>query len=205
MYIKFFKRLIDIAAGFFGLLILSPLLIFIAILVRIKLGAPVIFAQERPGRDGKIFKLYKFRSMTDARDSNGNPLSDADRLTSFGKTLRSTSLDELPELWNILKGDMSLVGPRPLLPEYLPLYTPEQNRRHHVRPGLTGHVQINGRNAIGWDEKFVMDCYYIDNLNLWLDIKILFLTVGKVLKREGIASEAVATMEPFKGSANEQG
>ncbi len=187
---------------FLGLLILtifSPVIVILSILVRIKLGSPIIFKQIRPGLNGCPFQMYKFRTMTDERDANGDLLPDAVRLTSFGRFLRSTSLDELPELWNVLKGEMSLVGPRPLLMEYLPRYTTEQARRHKVRPGITGWAQINGRNAIGWDEKFKLDVWYVDNQSLWLDLKILLLTVKKVFVREGISAEGEATMPKFTG------
>ena len=199
MYILFGKRLIDIIAGFFGILFLLPVFLIVAVLIKIKLGSPVLFRQERPGRHGKIFTVFKFRTMNDARDIDGCLLPDTDRLTKFGKTLRSTSLDELPELWNILKGDMSLVGPRPLRVEYLPLYSSEQMRRHDIKPGLTGHAQVNGRNSISWDEKFTYDCWYIDNINFRLDMKIIFVTVGKVLGRKEITSQTSDTMEPFVG------
>ena len=199
-YEKYIKRLLDILLSGGALLILWPVLLVTAILVRTKLGSPVIFCQERPGKDEKIFKLYKFRSMTDAKDENGNFLPDEVRLTKFGKLLRSTSLDELPELWNILRGDMSIVGPRPLLVKYLPLYNEEQRRRHAVRPGLTGWAQANGRNAISWEEKFRLDVEYVDHISFALDVKTIFLTVKNVLRREGISSETAATMEEFKGT-----
>ena len=172
-------------------------------MVRTKLGSPVIFCQERPGKDEKIFRLYKFRSMTDEKDENGKLLPDEVRLTKFGKLLRSTSLDELPELWNIFKGDMSIVGPRPLLVKYLPLYNEEQKHRHDVRPGLTGWAQANGRNAISWEEKFRLDVFYVEHISFALDVKTIFLTVKNVLRREGISSESAATMEEFKGSKEE--
>ena len=187
MYRKFGKRMFDITASLIGIVILSPLLLVLAVLIKIKLGSPVIFMQERPGLNGKIFKLYKFRSMTDERDVNGDLLPDAARLTPFGKTLRSSSLDELPELWNILTADMSIVGPRPLLVRYLPLYNDEQRRRHEVKPGLTGLAQVNGRNAISWEDKFRFDCRYVDNISFIVDVKIIIATVSKVLKREDIA------------------
>lgn len=193
------KRLIDILASLSGLLLLSPVLLLVFLLVRIQMGSPVLFRQVRPGMNGKPFMMVKFRTMLDAVDAQGNPLPDDQRLTRLGSFLRSTSLDELPELWNVLKGDMSLVGPRPLLMEYLPLYSPEQARRHEVRPGVTGWAQVNGRNALSWDEKFKLDVWYVDNQSLWLDIKILFLTVKKVLVREGISAEGEATMSKFKG------
>ena len=199
MYRRYVKRLFDIICSVCGLAILSPVLLIVAILVRVKLGSPVIFRQERPGLNGRLFLLYKFRSMTDKTDGNGELLPDSVRLTTFGKALRETSLDELPELINILKGNMSLVGPRPLLSQYLPLYSPEQMRRHDVRPGLTGHAQVNGRNAITWQEKFAFDCWYVDNLSFWLDLTIVFLTLARVFKRSGISSSTSDTMEPFTG------
>lgn len=196
------KRLFDLTVSFFTLIALLPVMLVLAILVRFKLGAPVLFCQDRPGKDGKIFKLFKFRSMLNATDANGVILSDDLRLTSFGKLLRSTSLDELPSLWNVLIGEMSLVGPRPLLVQYLPLYTQEQARRHTVRPGVTGWAQVNGRNAISWEDKFKLDVWYVDNLSLWLDIKILFLTVKKVLIRENISSGEHVTMPAFNGKSD---
>lgn len=202
MYKKYIKRLLDILLSGFALIVLSPVLLIVAILVRTKLGSPVIFHQERPGKDGKIFTLCKFRTMTDGRDDNGNLLPDEVRLTKFGKMLRATSLDELPELWNIFKGDMSIVGPRPLLVKYLPLYNEEQKHRHDVRPGLTGLAQINGRNAIIWEKKFEYDVEYVRNLSLALDIKIVIGTITAVLKKDGISSETSVTMEEFKGSVN---
>lgn len=195
------KRLIDILASGLGLLILSPLLLVLALLVFVYHGRPVFFGQVRPGLEGKPFKMLKFRTMRDAVDSNGNPLPDSERITKFGTFLRATSLDELPELWNVLKGEMSLVGPRPLLMEYLDLYTPEQARRHEVRPGVTGWAQVNGRNAISWEEKFKLDVWYVDNRSLWLDIKILLMTVKKVFVREGISADGHVTIEKFKGSS----
>lgn len=200
MYRKYFKRPLDFVMALVGLIVLSPILLIIAILVRVKLGSPVIFKQPRPGLNEKIFTLYKFRTMTDARDENGELLPDEIRLTAFGKWLRSTSLDELPELGNILKGDMSFVGPRPLLVEYLPLYSEEQRRRHEVRPGLTGLAQVSGRNAISWDEKFCRDVEYIDGLSFTKDIKILCSTITKVVERDSINSPTSHTMEPFEGS-----
>ena len=200
-YEKYGKRALDIILSGGALLVLWPVMAVLAILVRTKLGSPVIFCQERPGRDEKIFKLYKFRSMTDERDENGELLSDEVRLTKFGRLLRATSLDELPELWNIFRGDMSLVGPRPLLVKYLPLYNAEQARRHDVTPGLTGWAQVNGRNAITWEEKFELDVWYVDHISFALDVKILWQTVKAVLRREGISSETNATMEDFVGSA----
>lgn len=199
MYRKYIKRLLDIVISLCGIVVLSPVYLILAVLVRTKLGSPVIFKQERPGKDEKIFLLYKFRSMTDARDENGDLLSDEVRLTSFGKKLRSTSLDELPELVNILKGDMSLIGPRPLLVRYLPRYNEFQRHRHDVRPGLTGLAQINGRNAITWEKKFEYDVEYVKNLSFALDAHIFAGTVRAVLKREGISSETNATMEEFMG------
>jgi len=185
----------------FALLLLSPLIVALALLVRWKLGSPVLFRQERPGKGGRPFQMLKFRSMTDARlPGSGSLLPDAERLTPFGKWLRSTSLDELPELWNVLKGDMSLVGPRPLLMEYLPLYDAHQRRRHEVRPGITGWAQVNGRNAISWEEKFELDVWYVDNQSFFLDMKILFMTVQKVLARDGITAEGSASVEKFKGN-----
>lgn len=197
MYGKFVKRLIDIIVSGLGLIILSPVLLILCILVRVKLGSPVLFTQERPGKDEKIFKLYKFRSMTDERDENGELLPDEVRLTRFGKLLRSTSLDELPELLNILKGDMSLIGPRPLLVRYLPYYTKEERHRHDVRPGLTGLAQVNGRNALGWEDRFSYDLQYVKNLSFGMDIKVLGMTVGKVLKRSGTLSGAEQTVADF--------
>lgn len=194
------KRLIDILASGLALIMLGPVIIVVAILVNSKLGSPIFFKQIRPGLGGKPFKMVKFRTMLDAVDSQGNPLPDEVRLTDFGKFLRSTSLDELPELWNVLKGDMSLVGPRPLLMEYLPLYSADQARRHEVRPGVTGWAQINGRNAISWEQKFELDTWYVDNQSLWLDIKILFLTVWKVVHRDGISAAGEATMTRFTGT-----
>lgn len=197
MYKRFFKRLLDIAISGISLIILSPVLIILAILVRIKLGSPVIFAQDRPGRNEKIFKLYKFRSMTNAKDEKGELLPDEVRLTKFGKLLRSTSLDELPELFNIFRGDMSLIGPRPLLVRYLPWYTKEERHRHDVRPGLTGLAQVNGRNALGWEERFAFDLEYVDHCSLSMDLKIIGMTVGKVIKRSDTLSGAEQTVEDF--------
>lgn len=194
------KRAFDIAASALGLIILSPLLLILALLVKFNLGSPILFSQERPGLHEKIFRLYKFRSMRDAVDKNGNELPDEQRLSRFGKLLRASSLDELPELFNVLRGEMSLVGPRPLLVKYLPLYSPEQHRRHDVLPGITGWAQINGRNAISWEEKFRLDVWYADHWTPWLDLKILFLTVKKVFIHEGISAENQATTEEFKGS-----
>lgn len=200
MYAKYFKRILDFIFSLIGIVLLSPVLIIVAILVRMKLGSPVIFKQQRPGKDEKIFTLYKFRTMTDKKDEKGNLLSDSERLTKFGKTLRSTSLDELPELFNILKGDMSFVGPRPLLIEYLKLYNEEQKRRHVVRPGLTGLAQINGRNAISWREKFKEDINYVEKITFIGDIKIILKTIIKVSKREGISQRNNVTTEKFKGN-----
>lgn len=200
LYERFFKRALDILCSLMAILVFWWLYVIVAILVRVKLGSPVLFTQERPGKNEKIFKLYKFRTMTDARDENGELLPDEVRLTKFGRLLRSTSLDELPEVFNILKGDMSIVGPRPLLVKYLPRYSKEQKRRHDVRPGLTGYSQAYGRNSLTWEEKFKKDVYYVDNLSFFLDIKILCKTVEVVLKREGITSENSSTMEEFVGS-----
>lgn len=197
---KFIKRAIDILGSSLGGLLISPILIIIAILIRTKLGSPIFFTQDRVGKDGKVFKIVKFRTMLEAYDKFGEPLSDKERVTSFGNFLRSTSLDELPELINVLKGDMSLVGPRPLLVEYIDLYSKEQFRRHEVRPGMTGWAQVNGRNNLNWDDKFKMDVEYVDNVNLLLDIKILFLTIFKVLKRDGISKNGHVTMDKFKGN-----
>ncbi|WP_302999599.1 sugar transferase [Thomasclavelia spiroformis] len=202
MYRKYIKRLLDFILSLFAIIILSPVLLIVALLVRIKLGSPVIFKQKRPGLNEKIFTLYKFRTMTDAKDEQGNLLPDEIRLTKFGKLLRSTSLDELPELFNILKGDMAIVGPRPLLVRYLPLYNEHQKHRHDVRPGFTGYAQCNGRNAISWEEKFDLDVYYTKNLTLFMDIKIIIKTIKVVLFREGISSETSVTMEEFRGSSN---
>ena len=196
------KRLFDITAATSALVVLSPVYAITAYKVSKNLGSPVLFRQTRPGLDGKPFEMIKFRTMKDATDEQGNPLPDSARLTPFGQTLRNTSLDELPELWNVLKGDMSLVGPRPLLMEYLPLYSEEQSRRHQLRPGITGYAQVNGRNAIGWDKKFELDTWYVDNQSLWLDIKILFKTVKKVLIKDGISADGEATMSKFTGSSN---
>ena len=194
------KRLIDIIGSLVGLILLSPIFLITAILVYFKLGSPIFFVQERVGKDDKVFKMIKFRSMKDAKDKDGNDLPDEERLTPFGKILRSLSIDELPELINVLKGDMSLVGPRPLLVSYLELYSKEQRRRHEMRPGITGLAQVNGRNSISWGERFKMDVSYIDQYSLFLDIKILFMTVYKVIKRDGISQEGNATMESFTGN-----
>jgi len=194
------KRVFDIIGAMVGLVSLSPVIALIAWRIRRKLGAPVLFRQVRPGKNGKPFRMVKFRTMLDESDSTGNPLPDSERMTPFGQFLRSASLDELPGLWNVLKGDMSLVGPRPLLMEYLSLYSTEQYRRHQVRPGVTGWAQVNGRNAISWEEKFKLDVWYVDNRSFWLDLKILSLTVKKVLVRDGISGEGEATMSKFTGS-----
>ncbi|NDY41879.1 sugar transferase [Dissulfurirhabdus thermomarina] len=194
------KRILDLALATAACLFLLPVMAAVALMVRIFLGAPVFFRQVRPGLHGRPFVLYKFRTMTDARDARGNLLPDEQRLTRLGRFLRRTSLDELPELFNVLKGEMSLVGPRPLLMEYLRLYTPEQMRRHEVRPGITGWAQVNGRNAISWEEKFRLDVWYVDNRSLWLDLKILFLTLAQVVKGRGINQPGCATAERFKGS-----
>ena len=200
IYQRYLKRPMDFILSLIALIILSPVFLVVALLVRINLGSPVIFKQQRPGLNEKIFTMYKFRTMTDERDENGELLPDGVRLTKFGKFLRSTSLDELPELFNILKGDMSIVGPRPLLVQYLPLYNEHQRRRHEVRPGLTGLAQVNGRNAISWEEKFDLDVEYVDNITFINDWKIIFSTLKKVVLREGINSETAATMEPFIGN-----
>ena len=194
------KRVFDLLASFIGLLILAVPLALLAWLVRRRLGSPVLFIQVRPGLHGQPFRMVKFRTMKDARDASGALLPDAQRLTPFGRFLRASSLDELPELWNVLKGEMSLVGPRPLLMEYLPLYTPEQARRHEVRPGITGWAQVNGRNAISWADKFALDVWYVDHRSLWLDVKILLRTVRKVLVRDGISAPNDATMPKFEGT-----
>ena len=193
------KRLFDLLASAMGLLILVVPLALLAWQVRRKLGSPVLFTQVRPGLHGKPFRMVKFRTMTDARDASGALLPDAQRLTPFGRFLRASSLDELPELWNVLRGEMSLVGPRPLLMEYLPLYSSEQARRHEVRPGITGWAQVNGRNAISWADKFALDVWYVDHRSLWLDVRILWLTVRKVLVRDGISAAGEATMQKFEG------
>ena len=194
------KRSIDISASLFGLLLLAPVMIVVAWMVRRKLGAPVLFSQVRPGLNAKPFTMVKFRTMRDAVDNDGNPLPDSMRMTRFGSFLRSSSLDELPGLFNVLKGDMSLVGPRPLLMEYLPLYNAEQYRRHQVRPGVTGWAQVNGRNSVSWEEKFDLDVWYVDNRSFWLDLKIILLTLKKVVVREGINAGGEATMKRFTGS-----
>lgn len=194
------KRLIDILGSAIGLLLLAPVIAIVALLISKKLGSPVIFRQVRPGKNGIPFEMMKFRSMRDAVDAQGTPLPDSERMTPFGSLLRSSSLDELPGLWNVLKGEMSLVGPRPLLMEYLPLYSKEQYRRHDLKPGITGWAQVNGRNAISWEDKFKFDVWYVDNYSFWLDLKILFLTVKKVFVREGISAEGQVTMQKFTGS-----
>ncbi|MGN6144588.1 MAG: sugar transferase [Mesorhizobium sp.] len=199
------KRLFDMLVSGLALVVLSPFLAALALLVRWRLGKPILFRQVRPGMDARPFEMLKFRSMTDVRGADGTLLPDAERLTRFGRFLRSTSLDELPELWNVLKGDMSLVGPRPLLMEYLPLYSPEQARRHEVRPGITGWAQVNGRNALSWDDKFALDVWYVDNRSFSLDLKIVALTVVRVLKRSGISAEGEATMPRFSGTRNGNG
>lgn len=203
IYKRFIKRPMDFILSLIAIIVLSPIFLIVALLVKIKLGSPVIFKQQRPGLNEKIFTMYKFRTMTDERDENGELLPDSVRLTKFGRFLRSTSLDELPELFNILKGDMSIVGPRPLLVQYLPLYNDHQKRRHEVRPGLTGLAQVNGRNAISWEEKFDLDVRYVDHVSFIGDWKIILLTVKKVFVREGINSETAATMEPFTGNKKE--
>ncbi len=194
------KRLLDIIIATTALILLSPLYAFVAYKVKKNLGSPVLFRQVRPGLHGKPFEMIKFRSMKDAVDSQGNPLPDSERLTPFGQMLRSSSLDEMPELWNVIKGDMSIVGPRPLLTEYLPLYNTEQAKRHNVRPGMTGHAQVNGRNAIGWEEKFKLDTWYVENQSTRLDFKIMFKTVHKVLAKDDISAEGEATMTRFTGT-----
>ena len=194
------KRLFDFLVAFFSLFIFTPFFILLFLMIRMNLGEPIFFKQLRPGKKGIPFVMYKFRTMRDVFDKNGLVLNDEDRLTNFGKFLRSTSLDELPELWNVVKGDMSLVGPRPLLMEYLPLYSTEQSRRHEVLPGITGWAQINGRNSISWEEKFKLDVWYVDNHSFFLDLKILILTIKKIFIREGINAEGVATMNKFTGN-----
>lgn len=194
------KRLFDITVSATGLLLLIPVFAVVALQIRRKLGSPVLFRQVRPGKDGKPFEMIKFRTMRDTVDEMGVLLPDSERMTSFGHFLRSTSLDELPELWNVLKGDMSLVGPRPLLMEYLPLYSEQQYRRHDVRPGVTGWAQVNGRNAISWEDKFKLDVWYVNNRSFWLDLKIIYLTFKKVVVRDGISAEGEATMHKFTGS-----
>ena len=203
IYEKYIKRILDFSCSLLALIVVSPILLITALLVRIKLGSPVLFKQARPGLNEKIFTVYKFRTMTDERDENRELLPDEVRLTKFGQFLRSTSLDELPELINILKGDMSIIGPRPLLVRYLPLYNEEQRHRHDVRPGLSGWAQVNGRNCVSWTEKFRYDVEYVNNISFIMDIKIIFMTVKSVIKREGISSETSVTMEPFCGNEQE--
>jgi lipopolysaccharide/colanic/teichoic acid biosynthesis glycosyltransferase len=198
------KRLFDIIVATTGLIVTLPILALVALLVRLKLGKPVLFRQMRPGRNAVPFRILKFRSMREALAPDGRPLADAERLTGFGRFLRATSLDELPELWNVLMGDMSLVGPRPLLMEYLPLYSPQQARRHEVRPGITGWAQVNGRNALSWEDKFRLDVWYVDNRSFLLDLKILAMTAGKVFARDGISSDGHATMPVFTGSGEKR-
>ncbi|MCU4308172.1 sugar transferase [Acinetobacter radioresistens] len=195
------KRLLDIIIAFLALILLSPLYFYVAYKVKKNLGSPVLFRQVRPGLHGKPFEMIKFRTMKDAIDANGQPLPDSERLTPFGRMLRSSSLDEMPELWNVIKGDMSIVGPRPLLMEYLPLYNEEQAKRHQVRPGMTGYAQVNGRNAISWDEKFKLDTWYVENQSIWLDFKIMLKTVKKVLAKDDISAEGEATMSKFTGNS----
>lgn len=195
------KRLFDILAAICLLLLLSPIFVIVACMVRARLGSPVLFRQIRPGLNAKPFEMIKFRTMREAHDAGKTPLSDEERLTPLGRLLRATSLDELPELWNVLTGDMSLVGPRPLLMEYLPLYTADQNRRHEVRPGVTGWAQVNGRNAISWEEKFTLDVWYVDNQSFWLDLRILMMTIKRVLSRKGVNAPGEATMPRFTGSS----
>ncbi|MFH4455576.1 sugar transferase [Vibrio alginolyticus] len=197
------KRLFDFFVALCAILTLLPVIVIVAVLIRYKLGSPILFTQDRPGLNGQIFKMMKFRTMLDGKDKQGNLLPDDERMTPFGAFLRSTSLDELPGLFNVLKGDMSLVGPRPLLVQYLPLYSAEQARRHNMRPGITGWAQVNGRNAISWEQKFKLDVWYVDNQNFLLDLKILLLTVKKVFVREGISADGHVTIEPFKGSKND--
>jgi len=202
MYRTVGKRIFDLLVAVPALIVLSPLMALTALLVRVKLGAPVLFCQQRPGLHGRPFRLYKFRTMTDARDEAGRLLPDAERLTRLGRVLRSSSLDELPELFNVLRGDMSLVGPRPLLMQYLERYTPEQMRRHEVKPGITGWAQVNGRNAIPWPERFALDVWYVDHVSFWLDMRILAITICKALKREGISQPGHVTMEEFTGASD---
>ncbi|WP_349928090.1 sugar transferase [Acinetobacter sp. A1-4-2] len=198
------KRVLDVVIASTALLLLSPVYFFVAYKVRKNLGSPVLFRQVRPGLHGKPFEMIKFRSMKDAVDENGNPLPDSERLTPFGQMLRATSLDEMPELWNVIKGEMSIVGPRPLLMEYLPLYNSQQAKRHNVRPGMTGHAQVNGRNAISWEEKFKLDTWYVENQSLWLDFKIMLKTVKKVLAKDDISAEGEATMTKFTGTPEQK-
>lgn len=199
-YGKSIKSILDRIVAAIALLVFSPAILIVAIAIYIRMGSPIVFTQPRPGQNGEVFQFYKFRTMTSDRDSNGNLLSDEERLTAIGQFLRKTSLDELPQLWNVLKGDMSFVGPRPLMVEYLERYSPEQARRHDVMPGITGWAQINGRNTISWQQKFKLDVWYVDNWSLWLDLKILFLTVWKVVKKEGISQANHATVEDFTGN-----
>jgi len=205
LYRRWCKRPLDVLAGAGALLVLAPVIAGVALLVRLFLGSPILFRQQRPGLHGQPFRLLKFRTMNEASDAKGIPLPDALRLTAFGRFLRSTSLDELPELWNVLRGDISLVGPRPLLMHYLDRYSPEQARRHDVRPGITGLAQVNGRNALTWEQKFVLDVWYVDHLSPWLDLKIVALTLWKILSREGISQPGQATMQEFHGSTTEAG
>ena len=198
------KRVLDVVIASTALLLLSPVYFFVAYKVRKNLGSPVLFRQVRPGLHGKPFEMIKFRSMKEAVDENGNPLPDSERLTPFGQMLRATSLDEMPELWNVIKGEMSIVGPRPLLMEYLPLYNSQQAKRHNVRPGMTGHAQVNGRNAISWEEKFKLDTWYVENQSLWLDFKIMLKTVKKVLAKDDISAEGEATMTKFTGTPEQK-
>ncbi|RKG48567.1 sugar transferase [Acinetobacter cumulans] len=198
------KRILDIAIASTALILLSPVYFIVAHKVKKNLGSPVLFRQLRPGLHGKPFEMVKFRTMKDALDADGNPLPDSERLTPFGKMLRATSLDEMPELWNVIKGDMSIVGPRPLLMEYLPLYNREQAKRHHVRPGITGHAQVNGRNAISWEKKFELDTWYVENQSLWLDFKIMLKTVKKVIAKDDINAEGEATMTKFTGTPEQK-
>lgn len=200
---KALKRLFDFLTSLVALILLSPIIAIVAWKIRNNLGSPVLFRQSRPGKNGELFEMVKFRTMKDAVDEKGIQLPDSERMTPFGNKLRNSSLDELPELWNVLKGEMSLVGPRPLLEQYLPLYSNEQARRHEIRPGVTGWAQINGRNALSWDEKFALDVWYVDNRSFLLDMKILFLTVKKVFVKEGISAEGHVTIEPFKGNKND--
>ncbi|MFP7408757.1 sugar transferase [Aeromonas veronii] len=198
------KRVFDFLISLAALIVLSPITVLVAWKIRLNLGSPVLFRQTRPGLNGQPFEMVKFRTMKDAVDANGNPLPDSERMTPFGDKLRHSSLDELPELWNVLKGEMSLVGPRPLLMQYLPLYSKEQARRHEVRPGVTGWAQINGRNTLSWEDKFKLDVWYVDNHSFWLDIRILLLTVKKVFVKEGISADGHATMMPFTGNQAKQ-
>lgn len=199
MYEKYIKRVLGMLFALLGVVLLSPVFLIVAVLVKCKLGSPIIFKQERPGKDEKIFTMYKFRTMIDAYDEKGELLPDEQRLTKFGKWLRSTSLDELPELFNIIKGDMAIVGPRPLLVRYLPYYTEDERKRHSIRPGLTGYAQVNGRNSISWSDKFALDVYYVEKVSLWMDVKIICKTIKTVILREGISSETSVTMEEFMG------